>query len=1166
MKTFIFTLSLLFCLFLSAQELDLVVPVGHTGTVLDVAVSPDQKFVASIDDGFDIVIWDHARAKQLFSLKGHQQVINDIDFIDDTRLISGSSDGFVRIWDVSKNESISTIEVGEPVIQVEHSNGGIYVLTESKIRLHSTDNAEMLGEQALNGRASALMISENAILVGTWEGNVTTLTPDLNPGISSQISNVRISSVKKHGENLYFGSDAGELIKADLELTTLATYNPMSLRVYDFEIYTPTERIFVVGRDDQSAAKVLNLNTGEVVDEIFKAGHFKIDQYALGSWTVELTSDDSSIFIASPDYTIAEYKLPEQERIRTFRGTAHPISTIELSNRDQLVLGSSVGILKEIDLKGVGSIQSYNWAENGIRSVAYHPVQPKMVSVGDDNYIRVSNDEVLKSYKTNARYLSTPVTFDPLGRYIIRKSDDKFFDVYDLEGGDHKKLKVNDGFGHRFSPDGEKIFVRTRDGISVFETQTLKQEAEISIKDAQDFDVKSDGIVVLLRDDKTLVEYTFAGKRKGTQVIEGLRADQIRISPDGMTAYTFTNSVAKGETTRDYSLTKVDLTSGEIAGKLTGHSGFISSVNFYDRGEFIFTSSVDGKINIYPAISNSKPAATIISLGKEDMVVVTPDGLYDATQDAMKSLHYVRGGDILSLDQFKNGFYEPNLLPRLLGLIDDPLPNRSIGQVLPHPEMSIKHPNLNDGILGISVEDNGGGIGEIVIIINGKEVSRDARDVSTSAEGSVEFDYQISGHPYLRGDGIDRVIIKAYNKDGTLSTAEKSISVFPESKLTKKEPKLFAVIAGTSDYGGEALDLQFAAKDAEDFAEALRKSANNQFGEENVRITVLTTNDKDQSRWPFKQNLDSVFTAFGKEANALDHLVIYLAGHGVNDGDFYYLTAKADDAVLNEEDKSEIAISSQELTDWIKRVPALQQVMILDACHSGRFANELLQYSSTTTMEVDRIKAMERMKDRTGLYVLAGSKADAVSYEASLFEQGLLTYSILFGMKGAALQSDENVDVMDLFQFVQRKVPELAADIGGIQKPEVRYPANAESFSLGKLTDTDKEAIAIVQPKPVFIHSGFQGQQDFHDVLRMGEFVDKQLVSNDSESGKIVFLDKPNFTGAHTIRGRYTVSGSSIRVNVKLYRDSEVMTEFTVNGVSPEAVAQEISTRILDLF
>src|SRR5206468_9197244 len=98
----------------------------------------------------------------------------------------------------------------------------------------------------------------------------------------------------------------------------------------------------------------------------------------------------------------------------------------------------------------------------------------------------------------------------------------------------------------------------------------------------------------------------------------------------------------------------------------------------------------------------------------------------------------------------------------------------------------------------------------------------------------------------------------------------------------------------------------------------------------------------------------------------------------------------------------------------------------------------------------DQIHALERLKDRTGFHVLMGSAADKVSYEASQYQQGLLTYALLQGMRGAALREDAYVDISALFQYAQDQVPQLAQHIGGIQRPEIMASRGA-SFDVGKL-------------------------------------------------------------------------------------------------------------------
>ena len=115
-----------------------------------------------------------------------------------------------------------------------------------------------------------------------------------------------------------------------------------------------------------------------------------------------------------------------------------------------------------------------------------------------------------------------------------------------------------------------------------------------------------------------------------------------------------------------------------------------------------------------------------------------------------------------------------------------------------------------------------------------------------------------------------------------------------------------------------------------------------------------------------------------------------------------------------------------------------------------------------------QVRALERVKDRTGMHVLAGCAADAVSYEASRYGQGVLTYSLLLGMRGAKLREGEYVDVVELFGFAADKVPELARDIGGVQRPLIASPRGS-SFDIGRLTAADREKVPLQMIKPVVL-------------------------------------------------------------------------------------------------
>ena len=109
----------------------------------------------------------------------------------------------------------------------------------------------------------------------------------------------------------------------------------------------------------------------------------------------------------------------------------------------------------------------------------------------------------------------------------------------------------------------------------------------------------------------------------------------------------------------------------------------------------------------------------------------------------------------------------------------------------------------------------------------------------------------------------------------------------------------------------------------------------------------------------------------------------------------------------------------------------------------------------------DQIRALDRLKDRTGFFVLMGSAADAVSYEASRYGQGLLTYTLLQAMRGAQLREGIYADVNGLFDYAADTVPQMARNIGGIQRPVIISPQTGGSFDIGRFTGDEREQIKL---------------------------------------------------------------------------------------------------------
>ena len=77
---------------------------GHEREVLDLAFSPDGKYLASASVDKTVIIWKKEKDRYKFHkrLEGHKHVVNALAFSQD-RLATGSYDGTVRLYDVKHN-------------------------------------------------------------------------------------------------------------------------------------------------------------------------------------------------------------------------------------------------------------------------------------------------------------------------------------------------------------------------------------------------------------------------------------------------------------------------------------------------------------------------------------------------------------------------------------------------------------------------------------------------------------------------------------------------------------------------------------------------------------------------------------------------------------------------------------------------------------------------------------------------------------------------------------------------------------------------------------------------------------------------------------------------------------------------------------------------------
>lgn len=602
----------------------------------------------------------------------------------------------------------------------------------------------------------------------------------------------------------------------------------------------------------------------------------------------------------------------------------------------------------------------------------------------------------------------------------------------------------------------------------------------------------------------------------------------------------------------------IDIREGVQVAEFREFSNLVNRLSFREDGAVLAGSSWDGKLVLWDMDDYSK-MAELYAFDDGTWAVVDADGRYDASNaGSVEHIHFAVGSESISLDQLKERFYEPGLLQKLLGFNAEPLRDVSrLSSVAMYPQT---HLEINDGELSLRFLYRDGGLGRVQFFINDKEVIPDLRpqleedSLQLSASGSIDLnDFSQYYQPGMEND----LAVVVYNAENYLASPRQSIvyrapQTNPQGNgfSTVTRPKLFAIVVGTANYRGERLDLMYADKDARLFSDALRQSAAALFGPENIEIELFTTDEKD--RFPDKERVEQAFRSLRSRARPMDVLVVYFSGHGTTftesgSSQFHYLTAGVESGDISDQlIRDSYTISSEELTGWINAIPVEKQVLILDACSSGQAIEDILVSSKSVTS--GQVRALERLKDRTGMFILTGSASDKVSFEASRFGQSLLTYSLLSGIQGQALREGEFVDVLGLFRHSAEQVPELASYIGGIQKPILAVPYGGQSFDIGRVDETVKIELASI--KPVFIRSNFQDEFEYADILGFSDKIDAQFrdLAIRAKSTEVLFVDVSNYPDAYSIKGRYSREGKTVLVTSRVFRDRESIGSFELEN------------------
>lgn len=265
-------------------------------------------------------------------------------------------------------------------------------------------------------------------------------------------------------------------------------------------------------------------------------------------------------------------------------------------------------------------------------------------------------------------------------------------------------------------------------------------------------------------------------------------------------------------------------------------------------------------------------------------------------------------------------------------------------------------------------------------------------------------------------------------------------------------PRTLVFAIGVSRYQDATMNLDYAAKDARDFAAFWQRA-----GASN-RVRVLTDDEvTKESVIALRRELEATTVE--------DKVIVFFAGHGVLDDRLDYFLATHDTDFAT---PSARGLAYAELERLFDGIPASKRLLLLDACHSGEVDKEAAWTEATALASnvkarglrsVSKVPAsgllplMRELFDDTsqglGVAVLSSAAGGQFALESQAWSNGVFTHAVLDGLTGRETDAngDGDVRLSELVRHVSTRVRDLT---GGRQTPNARQLNDALDFIVAK--------------------------------------------------------------------------------------------------------------------
>lgn len=1061
----------------AADKPEIFVQLGHQGDVHNAAFSPDGKYLVTASSDQTVKLWDAVSGAEIRTFTGHTARINAVAVSAAGRLVvSGDQNGIIKLWDAASGEKIREMSATGKDLDIRNLSFAPDGLTFSSIAADGVLTIWAVGSgqpvKTVGKISSYFFMSPGEIFVAAESAY-------------RQFSQVELSSGKEVGmfknERTFID---GASFSRDGRYGLFMTKDYQTKRIiYELFDVRADKKIVSWSMDEgKGFYKVVLSPDGHQALSVGTGGIVRWDAMT-GRELKTLTTDLTTFATFSPDgrwlitaglYAPILWETSTGRIVRSFmRRPFTGVSLAALSPDGRQVLTAGVNTSPLLwDIAG-GKIARVFKGYSGARAF-----------VGGGKYILLTGEDKMPELWDTA--LQKP--FKKLRSAFAAISRDGRYTA-ELIGENHLKVSetatAKEVLNYR---EPGKItgfaFAANNRYLLVVQGQTARRldilsgaEDKISWAEPHYFSSAISpggqfaGVFVTDKDYKnnTLKIYSIEAKREIRSYEGAVPASSIVFSADS-TKVLF--SVKKD-------IVLCDVASGAVLKTFAGHADTIWSLNFSPDEEQIISGGVGGSVKLWDiatgkeimtfaghrshvqgavispngkqVLSTSgdnttrlwdketgKEQAKFLSFADGEWIVITPEGYYNASPGGEKYLNVRMGNQVYVIDNYREAFYRPDLVGVALsgGSLKD---FRNLADVRQPPAIRFAAAPANATRDQITVKlhltDQGGGIGDIRLYLNGTAVIMDSRAVTIAAKAAATL---IKEYTLKLSHGHNIIKAVAFNGDNSMQSNEATLDIAAAYAQAAK-PQIFALVIGINEFKNPKLKLQYPAADANLFAGTLKAASSGLFD----KVTIRTLTRREETTSVAILGEIKKFQTLRPD----DLFVFYIASHGtVDEGEYFLITSNV--GSLRTEKLKTDAISQHQLKESIANIPATKKLIIIDTCNAGALGEAIQVAMLTRGMSEDTaLKILSRAVGSTILSASTSLQEALEGYQG----HGLFTYVLAEGLKGKADKGKTGyIKTTDLADYVDNEVPNLAEKVF----KRAQYPTisiSGQAFPVGKV-------------------------------------------------------------------------------------------------------------------